>query len=215
MISSKRKTLVALTAAGALIAVFAVVWAASANPSISDPRPVISSKQTASVSAFRRPFKPNSAQRSQRRAIKRMIKRSPRASIAYKADVRRSRSVPVDGYAASVWIAPSEDGSVCTFIPDPVDGWGAGCATAEEVAAGQAMTLLGGAPGTVLADSAIVAIVVPDGAASPSVRRPDGGVSTLRVDQNVAAAVVPPGALVRSGRASISVPDQQPSALSP
>lgn len=213
--TQKKLHLIALAiAAGAMLAIVAV-WSASAEPSAGGEKTVVAAEKKVVISAFRKPFKPTRAQRKQRRAIARQVKRSPRRSIAATANVRRARAVAVEGYGASVWILPGDDGSVCTFIPDPVDGWGAGCATAEELAAGHAMTMLGGAPGTPLGDSAIVAVVVPDGYEEPTVRRPDGSLSVLTATSNVAAAVVPPGALVRSGRASMTVPDPQSSALSP
>jgi hypothetical protein len=208
---------VAVVAAVAIVAVV-TVWSASAEQTPAGAAGAEASatgKQKAVVSAFRKPFKPTRAQRAQRRKVARMVKRSPRSSIAATADARRARAVAVAGYAASVWILPAEDGSVCTFIPDPLDGWGAGCATAEELASGHAMTMLGGAPGTPLGDSAIVAVVVPDGYEEPTVRRPDGSLSVLTATSNVAAAVVQPGVLVRSGRASITVPDPKSSDLSP
>lgn len=215
MISFENKKLSFAAFTGAVIALFAITWAASAKTAAGGTHVTVAKHRSVTISAFHRPFKPNRAQRAQRRAIARMIKRSPRASIASSAKVKHSRAVKIEGYPDSVWIAPADDGSVCTFIPDPVDGWGAGCATPEELLSGNAVTMLGGAPGTVLAQDAIVAIVIPDGGEPPTVQRSDGSVSVMNVDLNVAAAVLPSGALVRSGRASVAIPDPQPSNLSP
>lgn len=212
-----RKTIRALVAvSGAAALLLGVVWAASATPSQDGVTTSAKRHQTVRVSAFKKKFTPTRAQRAQRRGIRRQVKRSPRTSIASTAMISRSRPAPISGWAASAWIAPAADGSVCTFIPDPLDGWGASCATASEVAAGSAMTLLGGAPSGPLANAAIVAVVVPDGGQSPIVEQPNGSVVALDVSSNVAAAVVSPGALVRSGRAAITVPDPQlPEGLSP
>lgn len=213
--SIRKQVRTAVALVGSAVIVFGAVWAASASPSEDQPRVAVNNAPTAKISAFKRKFTPTRAQRVQRRAIKRQIRRSPRTSIAASADSSRSRPVPVAGFDASVWIMPADDGAVCTFIPDPVDGWGASCATAEEVADGSAVTLLGGWSTGPLADAAIVAVVVPDRSEGPTLERPDGSVAAIDVNSNVAAAVVPPGALVRSGRVTVTVPNSPPSNCSP
>lgn len=118
------------------------------------------------------------------------------------ADFDLARAAPVAGGSSNVWIAPS-GGDVCTFIPDPVDGYGASCAPIAAIKAGKAVTVLGGTPDTP-AESVIVAVLVPDGAAPPVVVV-DGQTSTLKVTGNVAAARLPATAQVKTAAVSLDL----------
>jgi hypothetical protein len=122
------------------------------------------------------------------------------------ADFSDAHPAPIVGSDSSAWIAPS-GGKVCTYLPDPVDGWGGGCYPLGSVEEGRAYTILGGGVTTSLAGSVIVAVVVPDGDPAPSVLAPDGSSRTLAVTGNIAAAIVPSADTLETGGLSINLDD--------
>jgi hypothetical protein len=68
------------------------------------------------------------------------------------------------------------------------------------------MTMVGGGSTGPLSDSAIVAVVVPDGFAAPTLIESDGATSAMPVSSNVSAEIVPLGSSVQSGAATLTIP---------
>ncbi len=147
-------------------------------------------------------------QKRQRAAIRRHVARSGHRSLIASANVAQAHPVPIGDGLGDAWIAEADDGAVCTFIPDPVDGYGASCATEADLRAGNTVTILGGGSTGPLTDSAIVAVVVPDGREDPTVTLPDGNSKALAARSNLATGVVPISTKVRSGGASVTVPSR-------
>ena len=200
--NSKRTVLTVAIVAAALLVIAGVAQSESAPP----PRSVASAHAVTHISAFKRSFHPTRKQARQRRVLKRILKRAPRGSIAATANVAQSRPSPIAGGTGDVWITPADGGAVCTYITDPVDGYASSCATAADIAAGAAVTMLGGGSRGPLTASAIVAVVVPDEADTPSVIYPAGDRASIVVHSNAAAALVPLGSTVDSGGLLVLVP---------
>jgi hypothetical protein len=199
----------------ALAVALAGVGVASATSGSSERQralPTNASRATAHASArhslavFRKSFHPSARQLRERAEIAREFHHAGSNATIASADLADSRAVPINGGTDFVWLAPSADGGVCTFIPDPEGGYGAACTTMGIVNAGHAMSSLGGSSTGPLAHQAIVAIVEPDGAGAPTVRSLDGHTSELPITSNVATGYVPLGATVVSGKNVIVVP---------
>jgi len=127
-------------------------------------------------------------------------------SPAATADFALAQPVAVAGSSADAWIAPSGS-DVCTYLKDPVDGYGTACSTIEEVrAGGDTLTLAGGAPNSPV----ILAAVIQDGGRAPEVIHGDGSVTALAVQSNVAAAVLPTTDTVRIAGRSIDLARFEP-----
>lgn len=77
---------------------------------------------------------------------------------------------------------------------DPVDGFGVGCSTAAEVAAGEALLLLAAPPGAKYPSIGVA--ITPDGAAAPAVEDAAGKETKLGRAGNLSATVVPTGGKV-------------------
>jgi hypothetical protein len=120
-----------------------------------------------------------------------------------QADFSAARPAPVAGRSSQVWIAPSGN-DVCTYIPDPVNGWGGGCYSVGTVEQGEAYSIMGG-PNDGLGDNVIVAVVVADGGSAPQVVAPNGTTSPLAVSSNVAAALVPADDSLKVGAQTIDL----------
>jgi hypothetical protein len=120
-----------------------------------------------------------------------------------EADFSAAHPAPVVGRSSQVWIAPSGN-DVCTYIPDPVNGWGGGCYPVGTVEKGEAYSIMGG-PTDGLGDNVIVAVVVADGESAPQVVAPNGTTSPLAVNSNVAAALVPAGDSLKVGAQTIDL----------
>ena len=58
-----------------------------------------------------------------------------------EVDFSRAQPVEIQNSTATAWIAPAGD-HVCAFIPDPVDGYGAGCVTVTDIELGRGFSLL-------------------------------------------------------------------------
>ena len=111
------------------------------------------------------------------------------------------------GDLADAWVAPAEDGAICTYIPDPVGGYGASCATQEDLMAGGAITVLGGTGE--LRDQAVVVVVVPDGGDAPVVTDPSGTEETPAIE-GIGATVVSEESSVSVGDVSLTIPAFEP-----
>jgi hypothetical protein len=164
------------------------------------------SARHARLAVFDRPFHASRAQLRERAEIHREFRRAPRGTAVASAAIDGSRPVAIDGTSAEAWIAPAADGGVCTFIPDPLGGYGSACASPDSIAAGHAMTTLIVGQGGPLAGQAIVVIVEPDAAHAPTVHRPDGTTTHLALANNVATGILQPGDQVSSGVSTIEIP---------
>jgi len=187
-----------------LLLVFAAVGIASAT---SEHRTVTAKKaHGARISVFHHPFHPTRAQRAQRAEIRREFRHTPPDSAVASAAYDSARTVTIPGTDTDVWIAPDENGGACTFIADPLGGYGSSCATANAIANGQAATMLIVGDGTSLAGKALVALVAPDGAAAPLVRSANGTTRELPIDGNLATGLLEPGDVIESNSNDIVVP---------
>jgi hypothetical protein len=161
------------------------------------PEPAVLS----SVSTFNAPLGAISDGSSQAK-LKRLLAPAAADGLASgSADLELARVAPIAGTQADAWIAPAGNG-ICTYLPDPVDGYGAGCSTLTEIEAGTAYAVLFG---DLPKEEVMFAAVVPDGAAAPSVQLADGSVETLGVHSNVAAAILPSTATVELTGTTVSL----------
>jgi hypothetical protein len=159
------------------------------------------------VSALRVHAKLTLHQRREWRRLRRAMSRAPRSGLAATADVADPHPVPLPADLGDAWVTEAANGSVCTFIPDPTGGYGSSCATQADLAAGGAITLLGGAGQ--LDGQAVAVMVVPDGGPTPIVTSPDGEQYAAPLD-GLGATLVSDQANVRIGTLSITVPPTPP-----
>jgi hypothetical protein len=159
------------------------------------------------VSALKKPFHPTMHHRRELVELRRQVARAPRASIAFTASVPSARPVDLPGGLGDAWISQAGDGAVCTFIPDPLGGYGSSCASQADLRSGGAVTVLGGAGE--LNDRAIAVMVVPDGGQDPVVTEPNGSQQHPDVE-GIGATVVPESSRVSIGSVSIEVPSFNP-----
>jgi hypothetical protein len=155
----------------------------------------------AAVGTFRGPFAA-AADGSSRGRLRRLLSSAGADGLAVgDADFGLARAAPIAGSSADAWIAPAGNG-VCTYLPDPVDGYGAGCSTIGEVKKGKAVSILfGDVPGGAVMFSAVVA----DGGSEPRVIHSDGSVSLLAVRSNVAAGLLQSSDTVQTSGATIDL----------
>lgn len=158
------------------------------------------------LSAFDRPFRATRVQRAQRSEIRREFRQAPRGSAVASAVFDTARPVTIPGTQTNAWIAPDGGGGACTFIDDPLGGYGSSCATPDVIGNGQAATILVVGDGSPLAGKALVALVEPDGAAAPVVHRADGSTDALPVSNNLATGLVSPGDTISSAGNQMVVP---------
>jgi hypothetical protein len=191
------KTYIALSVAGAiaLVAVIGVAGARTGGSVVTPPK--------IKIAALDRPFNPTNRQRKELYTLRRQISRSPSASIASTASVPDSRPIPLPQGLGDAWVSQAGDGSVCTFIPDPLGGYGASCTTQADLRFGGAITVLGGAGA--LNDEAIAVMVVPDGGSVPVVTQPNGDQERRPLD-GIGATVVPESSRVTVGGVSLEIP---------
>lgn len=123
---------------------------------------------------------------------------TPSDSLSANANLSLAHPVTFPGSSAVAWIAPTSNGGVCTYIPDSEGGYGATCATLDELKAGIATTVTPRRDG-----SALVVALRPDGAAPVKV----AGRADLPVQSNVAAGVIPAGSPVTVDGRSYAQPD--------
>jgi hypothetical protein len=166
---------------------------------------------TMKIGALGRPFSPTSKQRRELAALRRQISRSPRATIASTANAPDARPVPLPEGLDDAWVSEADDGAICTFIPDPLGGYGASCTTQADLRLGGAVTVLGGAGR--LKHQAVVVMVVPDGGQDPVVTEPDGTQRHQDVD-GIGAAILPESARVTIGGVSLEIPKFNPKCAS-
>jgi hypothetical protein len=155
----------------------------------------------AAVGVFRAPLSVVTDGSSQQELKRLLASAAADGLAAGDADFSLARAAPIAGSSANVWIAPAGNG-VCTYLPDPVDGYGAGCATISEVREGNAVSvLLGDLPNGAVMFAAVVA----DGGPEPRVIHRDGSVSSLVVRSNVAAGLLQPSDKVQTGGAAVDL----------
>lgn len=165
----------------------------------------------ANVSIIGAKFKPTQLQRKRIRSIKRMIKRAPRGAIVAGANTTNARPISRAPGLGDAWIVPAEDGSICTFIPDAIDGYASSCATEEDLIAGGSITALASMPGSGDGVEAQVVLVVPDQSPNPSILRLDGTSHEIPITGNVGSAIAAPGEKIIAGRVQMTVPElEQP-----
>jgi hypothetical protein len=155
----------------------------------------------ATIGAFRAPLGAVSDGSSQSRLKRLLASAAADGLAAGAADFSLARAAPITGSSAYAWIAPAGNG-VCIYLPDPVDGYGAGCATIGEVQEGKAVSVLFG---DLPKGAVMFAVVVADGGPDPRVLHSDGSVSLLTVRSNVAAGLLQPSDKVQTDGASIDL----------
>lgn len=156
------------------------------------------------VSSLTEPFSPTSAERHELRQLRKQLRRADGASVASSVEIPDARPVPLPDGFGTAWVASAPAGGVCTFIPDPLGGFGSSCASQADLRAGGSITVLGGAGA--LNGQAVAVLVVPDGGPTPVVTSPDGEQATEPVP-GVGAVLVPEDSRLRIGGVSLVVPD--------
>lgn len=114
-----------------------------------------------------------------------------------RVDYRRAQPVPIEGSTSTAWIAPAGD-HVCAFIPDPVDGYGAGCVTVTDIELGRGYSFLHDDV------QAYTLIYVLDGDDAPKVES-KRGVEELKPSVNAVAAHLPIDSAVRSAHGTFEL----------
>jgi hypothetical protein len=155
------------------------------------------------VSSLTEPFNPTETQRQELTRLRGQLLQAPTTSIAASVEIPDARPVPLPGRLGIAWVASSPDGGVCTFIPDPIGGYGSSCASQEDLRAGGSITVLGGAGE--LNDQAVAVLIVPDGGPTPVVTAPDG-TERLEPVPGVGATLVPEESRLQIGGVSLRVP---------
>lgn len=199
----RSRNLLALVAVGiaALAAAFGTAGADSLNTSQTHRHANVS------VSALARDFHPTRKQRRELRHLRRQIRKSPATLMASTASTEDARPVELPEDLGDAWVTTGEDGAICTFIPDPLGGYGSSCATQEDLLAGGAITVLGGAGE--LSGEAVAVLVVPDGGDTPVVTDPDGS-QQARPTDGIGAELVPEESSIEIGGIRINVPEFDP-----
>lgn len=159
------------------------------------------------VSVLERAFHPTRRHKHELVELRRQVAKAPRASIAATSSVPDARPVELPSGLGDAWIVSASDGAICTFIPDPLGGYGYSCASQADLRAGGAVTVLGGAG--VLNDQAVAVIIVPDGGQDPVVTEPNGDQEHPDVE-GIGATVVPESSRVTVGAVSLEVPAFDP-----
>jgi hypothetical protein len=155
------------------------------------------------VSSLTEPFNPTETQRKDLERLRGQLGQAPTTSIAASVEIPDARPVPLPDGLGTAWVASAPDGGVCTFIPDPIGGYGSSCASQADLRAGGSITVLGGAGE--LNDQAVAVLVVPDGGPTPVVTAPDG-TETLEPVPGVGATLIPEESRLRIGGVSLRVP---------
>lgn len=158
------------------------------------------------VSSLTEPFEPTTAQRRDLRKLRSQLRRAHTASMATSVAIPDARPVALPEGLGTAWVASAPDGGVCTFIPDPLGGFGSSCATQADLRAGGSITVLGGAGE--LSDQAIAVLVVPDGGPTPVVTSPNGKEKDEPVP-GVGAVMVSAESNLRIGDVNLDVPESE------
>lgn len=132
------------------------------------------------------------------RRLKQSFASAPDESAVSDTDFSKARVVPMANTGEPAWIAPAGD-HVCVFIPDPVDGFGAGCVTLEEIRDGRGFSFLGDSKRT------YVVALVPDGDDAPTVTSESDPDAQLAEAGNASGGLLPNDAVIRSSNATISL----------
>lgn len=117
---------------------------------------------------------------------------------AARADFESARVVPMFGGDAPAWIAPSGD-RVCIYIPDPTDGFGAGCVTLKDIREGHGFSFLGSSR-----ESYVVALV-PEGDSAPKVASDSEPDARMTTTGNASAGLLPSDAVITTANATIDL----------
>lgn len=121
-------------------------------------------------------------------AFDRPTKRAPASVIspaARAAGVQQNAARQISTAFGAGYVLPSTDGTViCLSIPDPVEGFGGTCAKTDEVRVRGLVGTLSSPQGSNVPSE--VVIVLPEGAAAPSVELADGRTELLKVVDGVA-----------------------------
>lgn len=117
---------------------------------------------------------------------------------AARADFENARAVPIAGGDAPAWIAPSGD-RVCVYIPDPTDGFGAGCVTIQDIREGHGFSFLGSSR-----ESYVVALV-PEGDPAPTVTSESEPAARMQTTGNASAGLLPGDAVITTANATIDL----------
>jgi hypothetical protein len=190
-----------LVAAFSVVAIIGAATAQTATSSRQKHRPPVT------VSALQGSFHPTRRQKRELRRLRAQIRKSPSATIASTADVDEARPVALPDDLGDAWVSMGDDGAVCTFIPDPLGGYGSSCATQEDLRVGGSITVLGGAGQ--LSGEAVAVLVVPDGGQTPVVIEPDGTEESHPTD-GIGAALVSEESSVAIGAVQVTIPNFTP-----
>lgn len=117
---------------------------------------------------------------------------------AARADFESARIVPMAGGKTPAWIAPSGE-RVCVYIPDPVDGFGAGCVTLQDIREGHGFSFLGSSR------RSYVVALVPDGDPAPTVSSKSDPQAQMKTTGNASAGLLPGDAVIRTANATIDL----------
>lgn len=168
------------------------------NPdSVQSPIPM-STEVEAAFAVFRSPAPADPVTLGARERLSEEFSIGPDESPVAHANFDQAQPVEIANSSVNAWIAPSGN-QVCTFIPDPVGGDGASCATMDLIESGLAITIMGGGP--VLQDEVIVVVLAPDGASTPTLEYADDTSSSVEIDGNAAAVLAPASATLRTSGA--------------
>jgi hypothetical protein len=192
--------ILAAVSAFSLVAIIGAATAQTVEPRLKHQRPV-------TVSALKQSFHPTRRQKRELRRLRTQIRKSPSTTIASTAAAEDAHPVALPEDLGDAWVTLADDGAVCTFIPDPLGGYGSSCATQSDLQAGGAITVLGGAGQ--LRDEAVAVLVVPDGGQTPVVTDPNGSTEEQPTD-GLGAALVAEESSIAVGGVEVTIPDFAP-----
>jgi hypothetical protein len=163
--------------------------------------------RASTVSALSQPIHLSRSQRRELKKLRAQIARSASTAMAATADSVDAHPVALPNDLGDAWVTSAAGGAVCTFIPDPIGGYGSSCASQADLQNGGAITVLGGAGE--LEGEAIAVMVVTDGSQAPVIVKPDGSKTVAPVD-GIGAQVLPQESNITIGDVSIDVPQFDP-----
>lgn len=130
--------------------------------------------------------------------LKRQFGEVPDENPIARADFTKSRSVKIGSSNAKAWLVPSGD-NVCVFIPDPYDGYGAGCMTLTDIREGHGFSFLSGV------ENVYVVALVPEGDEHPSVSSKSDPGTRLAHSGNASAGIVPRDAVITTSNGRLDL----------
>jgi hypothetical protein len=209
MIMSVKKITFAAVAAAALSAAGGVALANSSDDSSVSPAPapaVTSAVVVKEFAAFSRPAL--ASDDAGRQALKQAFSHTTPDEALFSADLSLARPAQITGSTLRAWVFPAGD-KVCAALPDPRGGYGASCATTEQIASGHAFVAIGDPD----SHTVTVAAIVADGAPTATVESVAGKASgEIAPANNIEAAVVSDTAKVQVGDATIDTSRLRPPA---